>query len=650
MMTFRKWTFLALAEGILCLLALLLPASEPAAAVFLRYSAQRLALILVVLGIMAAILALKHQVNRQSPILEKILTRWQAHLKPERNIQLAFLLLCSGLLACLYLLIAWSAIDPLYQGILRKIGPILAWVSLIGVQTILLVVAWAQDLNREKQIIPVEGATAFIREIGQEIFALVVLIGTQWIFIPHRFWDFRPLILKYSPLIMFGLITLSRLLAAAFGKFSKHLAGKMALIIVLLIGFTITGVAFFNAAEQHAQTINSELLADQSAYVKYTQKVHESGFRYTGNRNQMPLYLYLQALFFDPANDRTEAFSAGKRLNIVLTILLLAGAGLVFRKYLSAHEAVILVFVMAFSAFIFKAPYFTSENLYYFLSFLGFVLMCRMLIQPGWRLALAAGVILGLGHLTKASIIPGLLIFIGVYAAKMVFERFENWKNRSIQLIVLVAVFMLTLLPYGLESKQLYGSFFYNVNYIVMWYDSWDQAIAQADHSGGDPAWHQIPPEETPGLVKYIKEHSAAQIRERLLYGLQRQAENIRYQFNFFNYPAFFSLAVLLILITNFQAGRQLIQENFFLIGFAALYLAGYFTSFVWYSVIASLWRFIYGLLLPFMFGLFVSISHLSGKENKHLSHLIYVTVSMMLILDIWYVLEIGLFLKNFAS
>lgn len=651
-MNFRTWVLAAIIEGLICLLVLLIPSSESAAVVFLRYSAQRLVLILASFGLLAAFLFIDHQIRRQSPFFEKAHSAFLNILKVERNLRLTFLLLLSGALTCLYLLISWSTIDPLYQGILLKISPIWVWASLIGVQSAWLLISWGCARNRETQeeLIPVEPALDFIKQIGLEIFTLIVLIGTQYAFIPHRFWGWRPWVLQYSPLIIFGLIALARGLHWGYQKIVGHKTIIFITTGLLLAGFLALGLAFANAAERHSLEINSELLADQSAYVKHTQKVSESGFRYTGNRNQMPLYLYLQALFFEPQNERPETFATGKSINITLSILLLAALFLILKKHLALFETALLVLITAFSAFIFKAAYFTSENLYYFLSFLGFVLLCRMLLKPNLRLALVTGLVLGLGHLTKASIIPGLLIFLVVFAAKLIAEKCVDWKEKTIPTFGLLVVFMVTLLPYGLESKREYGGFFYNVNYIVMWYDSWDEAVAQADHSGGDPAWHQIPSVETPGPMKYLREHSAAQIRDRILYGLQRQIENIRYQFNFFNYPLFYLLVIGLVLTAHAQNGWHLVKQNFFLIGFVGLYLAGYFSSFVWYSAIASLWRFIYGLHLPLMFSLFVSINSVTGRQSTHLTRLISITAAALLIIDIWYVLEIGLFVRNFAS
>ena len=651
-MNFRKWIILAIAEGLICILVLLIPASKASATVFLRYSFQRLVLVFAVVGIIAVILFFNHLASRQSPALEKPRNRLLEFLQTETNVRGLLLVGTSGALVCLYLLISWSTIDPLYQGIILKITPILIWFLLIGVQTVFGIVSWGNDYNREYQteIIPINQSVDFIREIGIEIFVLLVIIGSQLAYIPHRFWEIRPLVLKFSPLIIFGLIVLARLIPKAYQKISKHQPIKFVFAGVLLIGFITLGATFYNTAEKHSREVNSDLLADQSAYVKFSYKAAESGFRYTGNRNQMPLYLFLQALFINPDNDREQTFWVGKQVNIVLTIILLVALFFFVRKYLPLFETTLLVLITAFSVFIFKSAYFTAENLYYFLSFVGFAMMCRMLIKPNLSLALVTGFVLGLGHLTKASIIPGLMIFLVVYAIKLIFEKFENWRSKLIQGFVVLAVFMVTLLPYGLESKKTYGDFFYNVNYIVMWYDTWEQAVAQADHSSGDPEWHKIPSEEISGPRKYLQEHSAAQIRDRIFYGIHRQTENIRYQFNFFNYPVIYFLAVGLLFLFHANNGWQLIKGYYFLIGFVLLFLVGYFSSFVWYSAIASLWRFIYGLHLPFMFSMYISINCLVGKPENHLSRLINFIVTIMLVLDIWYVLEIGLFLQNFAS
>lgn len=57
----------------------------------------------------------------------------------------------------------------------------------------------------------------------------------------------------------------------------------------------------------------------------------------------------------------------------------------------------------------------TSYRKLKFLSFLSFLLMTALLLRPSVSLGIATGVVLGLTHYAKASVIPGFLIFAGVF-------------------------------------------------------------------------------------------------------------------------------------------------------------------------------------------------------------------------------------------
>ena len=84
-------------------------------------------------------------------------------------------------------------------------------------------------------------------------------------------------------------------------------------------------------------------------------------FSYTGDHNRMPGYPFLQALFYRAGMSDAEFFDQGKQINILLSISLLAGLLWIFRRYLPRFESVLLILIIAFSLFIFKAPYFQAD-------------------------------------------------------------------------------------------------------------------------------------------------------------------------------------------------------------------------------------------------------------------------------------------------
>ena len=61
-----------------------------------------------------------------------------------------------------------------------------------------------------------------------------------------------------------------------------------------------------------------------------------------------------------------------------------------------------------------------GELLYYVMFFGGFLLMARMLEAPSWPLAAVTGFWLALSHLTKASVLPGLMLFLVLGLIKVI--------------------------------------------------------------------------------------------------------------------------------------------------------------------------------------------------------------------------------------
>ncbi len=432
----------------------------------------------------------------------------------------------------------------------------------------------------------------------------------------------------------------------------SYLAGAFVLLIFL-------GNAYFAAAIDHSNSINVDYTGDQRSFMGFTEEVYKSGFTNTGNRNQMPGYPFVQALFYDPENDLDEFFISGKETNIWLSLFLLALLFAIFRFFFSLHQSLNLIFVVAFASFIFRSPYFKVEILFYFLSFLAFLFMTYMVVRPTIKLGIVTGLILGYTHLTKASIIPGIIAFIFIIIMKeLVRYRSDNNAGKSIRTqitsrkseifgpLLVIVFFLATISPYILESKKEYGQYFYNVNYFVMWFDSWEEAEVARDEYG----FHNIPENEIPGFRNYFATHSISDIAERIQYGFYRQGENFRYQFNLFNFPIFFLAYLMLWATVKWRRSFFLIKQNIYLVSFVFLFMAGYFMLFVWHSPIVGLSRFLYGLFIPLLFSIFVALKTLSRKSDESISRYIDFGISAMLLLDIPYVLSVGLFLGKFGS
>jgi len=179
--------------------------------------------------------------------------------------------------------------------------------------------------------------------------------------------------------------------------------------IVLTMG--IVGSYLYGVSIQNELNV-AWTSGDQKAYVNFVREVSESDFTYTGQRNRMPLFPYIQALAYSPSLDDDALFERGKQVNTVISVVSLAVFGVLLFWQFSKLYAVYSILMIAFLCFIFKAPYFQTEILFYALMGLAFILSLNVLVEPRWVKAVGTGVLFALAHLAKASAIVGLAITI----------------------------------------------------------------------------------------------------------------------------------------------------------------------------------------------------------------------------------------------
>jgi len=132
--------------------------------------------------------------------------------------------------------------------------------------------------------------------------------------------------------------------------------------------------------------------------------------------------------------------------------------------------------ITMFTVFAYKSPYFQAEVLFYTINFLLFYLLLSLVRQPGVRLAALAGLMGGIGHLTKASVLPALLLaalLVLVRGAVDLWRRHRNANRPVIQasrssfvlnhlcsVTILLGCFVFVIFPYILQSKSRYGHYF----------------------------------------------------------------------------------------------------------------------------------------------------------------------------------------------
>jgi hypothetical protein len=187
---------------------------------------------------------------------------------------------------------------------------------------------------------------------------------------------------------------------------------SLACLIIL-----VCTLLYLYAALQQLVYVNTDMgSTDQSAYIKYARQLALSRYTFVGERNRMPLYPLMQSLLLRPGQGEAEFWLRGKLANLGFSLLFLGLLGAIAWRRFRPLTAANLLLLTGFLVLAFKAGYFQAELLFYCLGFLLFLLCWRLLQRPALWAGLAGGVVAGLAHLTKASVLPGLLIFLAVGA------------------------------------------------------------------------------------------------------------------------------------------------------------------------------------------------------------------------------------------
>src|SRR5678815_1998427 len=379
-------------------------------------------------------------------------------------------------------------------------------------------------------------------------------------------------------------------------------AGALAAMAVVA-ALALFAALYLHAAFLHARVVNTDMEStDQSAYMNYARKIHDTGYDYVGDRNRMPLYPFLLSLLYRDGMDPPQFFERAKTFNILLSVGLLGGLLMAFVRYLPVLPAIVLMLVTAFTLFVYRAPYVQCELLYYSLVFIGFLLACETLHEPGWKTAAATGAVLGLAHLTKASTPPGIAAFL-LIAVVASLRRPADLRRAAAAALTLVC-FVGLLFPYLSTSKRLFGRYFYNVNStFYMWYDTRDEVFAGTRAHGDRQGWPNLPAEQIPGPGKYLREHTVGQILSRVTRGLAAEWNSAWRGYGYLKYLLLYGLFALGAMAWKPKVGLALARERLWVALFALVYLVAYLLLYAWISQIhAGLPRLILSMFLPLAF------------------------------------------------
>jgi len=374
--------------------------------------------------------------------------------------------------------------------------------------------------------------------------------------------------------------------------------GSRAVIVAVVAILAIYG---FEAYARNREHSTPAMLGDQSAYLGYARHLYESNYTVTEDRNRMPVYPFLLSLIYRPGMSEDEFLVRAQTFTVSLSILLLALLFLIFRKFLPALPGLGLLAATAFGVFIYRAGKAQVEVLFYFVSFCAFVLLLQLFVRPGWRLAVAAGATTGLAHLTKASVLPALAVWAVVFAVEIIWSD-DRWRRVAL-LVLVIGSFFAVIFPYIQTSKRIYDSYFYNVNStFVIWCDSSTEAYEFLVAHGDKDKWREVPPEERPSFHKYWREHSAAQMIQRIWKGsLDLATQNAR-AIGYYKFVIALLIAGIVLGLRRQRLVRELLVRYRFAAVFCLLFFAAYFALFAWYDKIINDTRFVLSIFVPFVF------------------------------------------------
>lgn len=348
---------------------------------------------------------------------------------------------------------------------------------------------------------------------------------------------------------------------------------------------------------------------DQSAYMEYARRMATSDYAYVGGRDRMPIYPFLQSLLYRPGLSDEEFFRRGKIFNIALSVVLLLLTYLLLRKWIEPLAAGAIVLVSAFTVFMFKAGHFQCELLFYFLNLLLFVLCIENLLRPTALRAGVLGLVAGLAYLTKASVLPALVLFALCYTSAHIVRRDSESGGRLgsepravLRVLVVGLVFLLVVAPYIRTSKRVFGRYFYNVtSTFYLWYDSWEEVERGTKAHGDRIGWPDMPSSKVPSVCKYWREHSFAQIAQRLANGAGTVLSVAWASYGYLKYAAVYALSGLLYVLHHRKRVAEALSDRAARAAsaFVILYFAGYFLLYSWYAPIADGNRLTLSLFLP---------------------------------------------------
>lgn len=433
-------------------------------------------------------------------------------------------------------------------------------------------------------------------------------------------------------------------------------------------------VFYVTAATEHARRVNtSKARGDQTPCLQYAINLyanwHGKDPPILGDRNRMPLYPAFQALFYDPRLSDPEFFVVAKRRNIRLSLVLVLLLGAIFRWQLPRHIATNLTLIVAFGYFVFKAGYVQPELLFYFLFFVTFLASCYLIgcrsAAARMVFAMLAGTFAALAHLTKAAMLPFVVVLLTVCGVREIACFLREWRRTAgtraaslrrlvqgaVTCSLVAACFLGVMYPYISNSKRVFGQYFYNVNStFYVWYDGWPQAIRGTRAHHDRTGWPSMPAGRLPSMGTYLRTHSPRLIVTRIRGGFVDMLKQSYNTYWYFKYAVMYVVFAGVLLASNRPAAVEVVRQNAALFGFLVIYAAVYLLLTAFYRPVSSTGtaRYLLTHVAPLMFVLSFLAARAPFRDTvwpvgaieispTHFHWLVSITLGLDLTFSLWF-------------
>lgn len=233
-------------------------------------------------------------------------------------------------------------------------------------------------------------------------------------------------------------------------------------------------------------------------------------------------------------------FEAGKWLNFLLAGGLLAAFAVAAARAFSFSGAAAIVLMGGFGVILERSGYFSSDALYFLLVVLTWLCALSLIRQNPLWLYGVFGVLLGLSYLAKPLVWPIVAGFVLVSLLRSLWsglrprrardreEEPELWSasNQIVGLAMTAAAFLLVTGPRLSYASATFGDPFHTYLKYFVWFDSPSEAAAFQQTHPGRAELSAIPPDERPGLRRYLREKGAGALMERGFSGALAQVKS----------------------------------------------------------------------------------------------------------------------------